>query len=119
MTRGGYFLQRSGARRGDRRQSRLVRTGGPGHQCRHLDEGMGSIMPDPVTLILSPVPQCADARVDIANGVLICTTSDEGHLYELTQHGFPRGVYHSLDYPFYCFNSRANAQNRVNKYLSL
>lgn len=83
------------------------------------EEGLGSIMPDPVTLAFSPVPQYADARVDIANGVLICTTADEDGLYALTQHAFPRGVYHSFDYPFYYFNIRANAQNRVNKYLGL
>jgi hypothetical protein len=80
-------------------------------------EGLGSIMPNPSTLIFEPVPQYADARVDIAHGVLICTTADEDLLYELTQHGFPRGVYHSFDYPFYYYNIRANAQNRVNKYL--
>jgi len=82
-------------------------------------EGLGSIMPDPVTLVFSPVPQYADAKVDIANGVLICTTADEDGLYALTQHAFPRGVYHSFDYPFYYFNIRANAQNRVNKYLGI
>lgn len=80
-------------------------------------EGLGSIMPDPATLVFEPVPQYADAQVDIANGVLICTTANEDGLYELTQHGFPRGVYHSFDYPFYYYNLRANAQNRVNKYL--
>ena len=82
-------------------------------------EGLGSIMPNPSTLIFEPVPQYADARVDITNGVLICTTADEDLLYELTQHGFPRGVYHSFDYPFYYYNIRANAQNRVNKYSGL
>lgn len=80
-------------------------------------EGLGSIMPDPVTLAFEPVPQYADAQVDIANGVLICTTADEDGLYELTQHAFPRGVYHSFDYPFYYSDLRANAQNRVNRYL--
>jgi len=82
-------------------------------------EGLGSIMPNPSTLVFEPVPQYADARVDIVNGVLICTTADEDLLYELTQHGFPRGVYHSFDYPFYYFNLRANAQNRVNQYFGL
>ena len=81
------------------------------------DEGLGSIMPDPATLTFEPVPQYADARVDIAHGVLIATTPDEDLLYELTQHGFPRGVYHSFDYPFYYDNIRENAQNRVEKYL--
>jgi len=80
-------------------------------------EGLGSIMPNPATMVFEPVSQYADARVDIANGVLICTTADEDGLYELTKHGFPRGVYHSFDYPFYYLNIRANAQNRTNKYL--
>ncbi|KUG22667.1 hypothetical protein ASZ90_007562 [hydrocarbon metagenome] len=82
-------------------------------------EGLDSIMPDPVTFIFSPVSRYADAQVDIINGVLICTTADEDGLYALTQHAFPRGVYHSFDYPFYYFNLRANAQNRVNKYLGI
>jgi hypothetical protein len=81
-------------------------------------EGLGSIMPDPVTRVFEPVPQYADAQVDIANGVLICTTANEDGLYEFSQHRFPRGLYHSFDYPFYYFNIRANAQNRVNKYLA-
>ena len=81
-------------------------------------EGLGSLMLDPATLLFSPVPQYADAKVDIANGVLICTTADEDELYELTQHSLPRGVYHSFDYPFYYYNLRENAQNRADKYLS-
>lgn len=80
-------------------------------------EGLGSIMPNPSTLAFEPAPQYADAQVDITHGVLIATTPDEDLLYELTQHGFPRGVYHSFDYPFYYENLRANAQNRVEKYL--
>ena len=81
-------------------------------------EGPGA-MPDPVTCIFSPVSQYADAQVDIAKGVLICTAVDKNGLYELTQHTFPEGVYHSFDYHFYRFSLRVNAQNRVNKYLSL
>jgi hypothetical protein len=30
---------------------------------------------------------------------------------------FPEGVFHDFDIPFYYYNLRANAQNRVNKYL--
>lgn len=80
-------------------------------------EGLGSIMPDLATLVFAQVPQYADAQVDIANGVLICTTADEEAVYDLEQHGFPPGVYHSFDYPFYYYNLRENAQNRVNQYL--
>lgn len=88
-----------------------------GETVADTTEGLGSIMPDPSTLVFEPVPQYADARIDVANGVLICTTADEDGLYELTHHGFPRGVYHSFDYPFYYFNLRENAQNRVDRYL--
>jgi hypothetical protein len=64
------------------------------------------------------VPQYADATVDIANGVLICSTADEDLLYEIVQHSLPRGAYHSFDFPFYYYNLRDNARNRIEKYLS-
>ena len=51
----------------------------------------------------------ADARVDLARGVVVCTTVPEARL----QFGFPEGVYHPFDYPFYYFDVRANAANRV------
>lgn len=79
-------------------------------------EGLGSIMPDSVTLKFEPVPQYADARVDISKGVLICTSADSSALYKYTK-PFGKGVYHSFDYPFYFFNIRANAQNRADKFL--
>ena len=79
-------------------------------------EGLGSIMPDSVTSKFQPVPQYADARVDINKGVLICTTADSNYLYKYTK-SFGKGVYHSFDFPFYFFNLRANAQNRANKFL--
>jgi len=79
-------------------------------------EGLGSIMPDSVTLKFEPVPQYADARVDINKGVLICTSADSNELYKYTK-SFGKGVYHSFDYPFYFFNIRVNAQNRADKFL--
>lgn len=79
-------------------------------------QGLGSIMPDPVTLKFKPVPQYADARVDINKGVLICSSADSNDLYKYTK-SFGMGVYHSFDYPFYYFNIRANAENRANKFL--
>ena len=81
-------------------------------------EGLGSLMPDPATFISSSVPQYADATVDIANGVLLCSTADEDGLDEMMRHSLPRGVYHSFDIPFYYYNLRENAQTRVNKYLN-
>jgi hypothetical protein len=80
------------------------------------DEGLGSYMPDPVTLEFSKVPQYADAQIDAEHGVLLCSTADEDALYPLTK-GFGRGIYHSFDYPFYYFNIQQNAENRAQKYL--
>ena len=79
-------------------------------------QGLGSIMPDSVTFKFQQVPQYADATVDTARGVLICSTADSNALYMYTS-GFGLGVYHSFDYPFYFYNLRANAQNRANKFL--
>ncbi len=80
-----------------------------------VSEGLGSFMPDSIHNFV-PVPQYADARIDAINGVLICSTADSNYLYTLAP-GFAKGIYHSFDYPFYYFNLRANAQNRVNHFL--
>lgn len=80
-------------------------------------QGMGSLMPNPTTLIFESVPQYADARVDIKKGVLISTSADANALYKYTKH-FGMGVYHSFDYPFYFYNIRANAANRAKKFMS-
>jgi hypothetical protein len=79
-------------------------------------QGLGSFMPDPGTGVYSQVPQYADARIDTAKGALICSTADEDALFALI--GAFRGVYHGFDYPFYYFNLRENAANRVSNYLS-
>ena len=80
-------------------------------------QGLGSYMPDPVTLKFSQVPQYADARIDKAQGVLICTTADEDMIYELAP-SMGRGVYHGFDYYFYYYNIRENAANRIDKFLN-
>jgi hypothetical protein len=56
----------------------------------------------------------ADARVDKRRGVVVCSTPNPKH-YEF---GFPEGVYHTFDYPFYFFNVRANAAQRIKAYLA-
>ncbi len=63
------------------------------------------------------IPSYADARVDIAKGVVICSTADENKLAPGNA-TFPRGVYHSFDYPFYYFDLRANAALRVASFLN-
>jgi pimeloyl-ACP methyl ester carboxylesterase len=64
----------------------------------------------------------ADAQIDKTKGVLICSTVD-ANIWSpgpSTQNpaAFPEGVFHTFDIPFYYYNLRANAQNRVNKFLS-
>ena len=56
----------------------------------------------------------ADARVDQKRGVVICSTVDPANYAS----GFPKGVYHTFDYPFYFFDIRANAANRIEHYLA-
>jgi len=73
------------------------------------DQGLGSLMPDPNGVYV-PVPQYADACVNKTLGVLICTTADESAISV-------GGIYHSFDYPFYYFNLRQNAADRINIFL--
>jgi len=83
-----------------------------------VEQGLGSLLPDS-TFVFKPVPQYADARVNIAKGVLECSTAaaDELIAYIVSMSGLPEGVYHSFDIPFYYYNLRQNAENRANKFL--
>lgn len=76
-------------------------------------KNLGSILP--ANGFFVPVEQYADAQVDKAKGVVICSTCDEDKLY-MPLSGFVKGVYHSFDYLFYYYNLRQNAANRVAKY---
>ncbi len=80
------------------------------------DEGLGSFMPDPLTGKFVKVPQYADAKIDKANGVLICSSADEQAMFKISG-GMGLGVYHSFDIPFYYFNLRENGENRAEKFL--
>ena len=55
----------------------------------------------------------ADARADHLKNALICSTVNVD-TFAPGNNVFPRGVFHSFDYPFYYFNLRDNARNRVN-----
>ena len=55
----------------------------------------------------------ADARVDRAKGVVICSSVDPAVPPYFTPGGFPLGVLHPFDYPLYFFDVRANAANRA------
>ena len=81
-------------------------------------QGLGSLFPNK-TGVWVKIPQYADARVDTVKGILICTTADESRLAIIDSlSGFPKGVYHSFDYPFYYYNIRQNAANRIQKFLN-
>ena len=59
----------------------------------------------------------ADAQIDTAKGELICSTADPGTL-DPGNAMVAAGIYHNYDYPFYYFDIRANAENRVAHYLN-
>jgi hypothetical protein len=63
------------------------------------------------------VKEFADATVDKAKGAVICSTAPVDKLAPGNA-VFPKGVYHSFDYPFYYFDIRANAALRVEKFLA-
>jgi len=83
-------------------------------------QSLGSVMPSGEMSVpggmFVPVEHYADARVDKAKGVVICGTADADKLYSLYP-GMGKGIYHSFDIPFYYYNLRENAANRIEKYL--
>ncbi len=63
------------------------------------------------------VMNLADATVDTAKGVVVCSTIDASAPPYYTPGGFPMGVLHTFDYPLYFFDIRANAANRIAHFL--
>ena len=80
-------------------------------------ESRGSLMADAAGN-LKKVNHYADARIDKRRGVVVCDTCDVSVLSPGTPGGWPRGIYHIYDYPFYYFNLRQNAANRIQRFLS-
>ena len=60
----------------------------------------------------------ADARVDKAKGVVICSTHRRGTAALLHARRLPQGVLHTFDYPLYFFDVRANAADRVEHFFA-
>ncbi len=80
------------------------------------DENLGSLIIDDVWNVKERnVKNFADARVDKNRGAVICSTADAEKLAPANE-TFPRGVYHSYDYPFYYYNLRENAERRTEAY---
>jgi hypothetical protein len=84
------------------------------------DQNLGSILLNSdgtvAAGIPTPVMNFADAQVDKAKGVVICSTVDVNR-WAPGNAVFVRGVFHSFDYPFYYYNIRENATNRTNRFL--
>jgi len=84
---------------------------------------LGSIQLNPDgTVVTNPdgtykvLANYADAQVDTAKGVVICSTADVATLAPGNAM-FGKGVFHSFDYPFYYFDIQANAALRAQNYL--
>jgi hypothetical protein len=61
---------------------------------------------------MSFVDNLADAKVDLAKGVVVCSTCNVA-TFSTPNPAFPRGVFHTNDYAFYYFDLRDNAAERV------
>ncbi|MGM0214796.1 DUF3089 domain-containing protein [Enterococcus sp. AZ109] len=62
----------------------------------------------------------ADARVDTARGLVICSTADVSRygMPESARKIFPEGSFHNNDISFYYYSLQQNAENRVTQYLA-
>ncbi len=79
-------------------------------------ESLGSFMPIDSLGNLGKVMNFADAYIDLAKGVLVCSSVSDSSMFKLSP-ALGLGVYHSFDIPFYYYNLRENAQRRTNNYL--
>lgn len=80
-------------------------------------ENLGSYMPVDNLGNFGRIPNFADARINLAKGVIECTSVDENTMFELSG-SLGLGVYHSFDIPFYYYNLRENAENRIHKFMN-
>jgi hypothetical protein len=85
-------------------------------------QNLGSIELDPATGgtpvlnadgTIKRFKNVADAHVDKARGVVVCSTVDSSAPPYFRPGGFPMGVLHTFDYPLYFFSVRANAADRT------
>ena len=75
-------------------------------------ESLGSYMPDKTRINFEKVPGFADARIDIAQGVLICSSVNDSAMAAISGN-IGLGVYHIYDIPLYYYNLRENAELRA------
>ncbi len=80
------------------------------------EESIGSNMPVDAQGNFGLIPNFADARINLAKGVIECSSVDENAMYQISGAMGP-GVYHSFDISFYYYNLRENGENRINRFL--
>lgn len=80
-------------------------------------EGLGSLLPKLPNAVWTEVPQYADAQIDTTRGVLVCSTAEKAYIASIDARAGFTGIYHNFDIPFYYYNLRQNAANRVNIFL--
>lgn len=86
------------------------------------EESSGSILLNPNGSVvldndgkIAQFENFADARVNISRGVVICSTVNVTK-FSPGNSILPKGVFHSFDYPFYYYNIRENADNRIKNF---
>jgi pimeloyl-ACP methyl ester carboxylesterase len=79
-------------------------------------QNLGSVVLAGNRIVSENASNYADARVDKARGVVICSTVDPETLPS-DDPLFGKGVYHLYDYSFYYYNIRENAANRARHFL--
>ncbi|MGZ6616645.1 MAG: DUF3089 domain-containing protein [Solirubrobacteraceae bacterium] len=79
-------------------------------------KSMGSLLPNAAGTFVK-VAHYADARVDLKRGTVVCSTCSVALYAPGKPGGFPQGVFHAHDYPFYYFDLRKNAGVRIQAYL--
>jgi len=78
-------------------------------------ESLGSYMPDITMTHFGKEPDFADARIDLAHGVIICSSVNDKAIYAISG-GLDLGIYHIFDINFYYYNLRENAERRISKF---
>lgn len=81
------------------------------------NESLGSYMPIDSLGNFGMVNNFADARINLAKGVLECVSVSDSAMFKIAS-ALGLGVYHSFDIPFYYYNLRENAQTRINKFFN-
>ena len=80
-------------------------------------QSLGSYMPDSAGTNYGKKHDFADARIDLAQGVLICDSVNAAAIQAISGE-MDLGIYHIYDINLYYYNLRENAANRGNKFIA-